>query len=204
MVISITTIEYANQPVTYFMKQFSYLILLLFLFSFIGCSHNQHSNQQNSSYAGQESRNIKALTSYEIEGYLSGLGMGLSKVAELNQYPGPKHVLELADQLKLSDLQKEQTQTLYNEMKNKAVNIGKNYIAKEQELNQLFESGNVSSSAIKSLLVKIGEIKGSLRAVHVNAHIKMKEILTSNQVKKYDELRGYGSGDLNHSQHSHN
>jgi hypothetical protein len=35
-------------------------------------------------YAGQQARNIKALSDQEIADYLQGYGMGLSKVAELN------------------------------------------------------------------------------------------------------------------------
>jgi hypothetical protein len=52
-----------------------------------------------SPYTGQERREIKALSNEEIDRYLSGDGMGLAKAAELNHYPGPRHVLELADQL---------------------------------------------------------------------------------------------------------
>ena len=37
-----------------------------------------------------------------VQSYLSGAGMGYAKAAELNRHPGPMHVLELADQLKLA------------------------------------------------------------------------------------------------------
>lgn len=185
------------------MNQIYHLLFALFFVLLIGCSQNQHSNQQHSPYAGQETREIKAFTNQEIEGYLNGMGMGLSKVAELNQYPGPKHVLELADQLELSSQQRDQTKALFNEMKEKAINLGETYIAKERELNQMFESDNVSSSTVDSLLIKIGKIKGTLRATHVKTHIQMKEILTTEQIKKYDELRGYGNGNsMQHQKHS--
>lgn len=185
------------------MNRTSYLLSALFLVFLIGCFHNQQSNQQYSPYAGQEAREIKAFTNQEVEGYLNGMGMGLSKVAELNQYPGPKHVLELTDQLDLSNQQKEQTKAIFNQMKKKAINIGATYIAKERQLNQMFESGNVSTSTVDSLLVDIGKIKGTLRATHVNTHIPMKEILTAEQIKKYDELRGYGSGNSTHPHQKH-
>lgn len=180
------------------MNRCSFLPFVLFLVLLYGCAHNQQSDQQASSYTGQEAREIKALTSQEVDGYLSGTGMGLAKVAELNQYPGPKHVLELAEELELSIQQKEQTITLFNEMKEKAINIGGTYIAKERELNQMFESGIASSPTVDSLLVEIGKIKGTLRAAHVNTHIQMKEILTADQIKKYDELRGYGNENSKH------
>jgi hypothetical protein len=61
-----------------------------------------------SPYRGEEVRNIKALSEQEIEAYLSGQGMGYAKAAELNSYPGPKHVLELARELGLTPAQEEQ------------------------------------------------------------------------------------------------
>ena len=45
-------------------------------------------------YSGQQGRMIKALSSKEVQGLLQGKGMGMAKAAELNQYPGPRHVLD--------------------------------------------------------------------------------------------------------------
>lgn len=179
-------------------------LCLAFIFSFvqiIGCSGPDTAKQGKSPYMGQETREIKALTSQEIEGYLSGQGMGLSKVAELNHYPGPRHVLDLADKLELSQQQKEQAQTIFDQMKKQAVAIGETYIAKERQLNALFETASPSSSQINSLLIEIGELKGRLRATHVTAHLKMKNILNPEQISTYDNLRGYSDGTALHEHH---
>ena len=56
----------------------------------------------NSPYKGEHLRAIKALSEGEINNLLNGQGMGFAKAAELNPYPGPKHVLELADDLNLT------------------------------------------------------------------------------------------------------
>jgi hypothetical protein len=53
-------------------------------------------------YAGMQSRSIKALSDQQIADLNAGRGMGLALAAELNGYPGPLHVLELADKLDLS------------------------------------------------------------------------------------------------------
>src|SRR5580658_1033453 len=53
-------------------------------------------------YAGQQMRDIKALSSDDVADLLAGRGMGLAKPAELNHYPGPAHLLEMKDQLGLS------------------------------------------------------------------------------------------------------
>ena len=57
---------------------------------------------QVSPYAGQQTREIKALSAQEIDDLLNARGMALAKAAELNGYPGPLHSLELADKLGLS------------------------------------------------------------------------------------------------------
>lgn len=57
---------------------------------------------QVSPYAGQEAREIKALSAQEVDDLLNARGMALAKAAELNGYPGPLHSLEMADKLGLS------------------------------------------------------------------------------------------------------
>ena len=52
--------------------------------------------EKPSPYAGQQARQVKALSKAEIEGLLAGRGLGYAKAAELNHYPGPRHVLDLA------------------------------------------------------------------------------------------------------------
>ena len=42
--------------------------------------------------------------------------MGMAKVAELNGYPGPRHVLDLAAQLKLTPEQRQEVQAIYDPM----------------------------------------------------------------------------------------
>jgi len=64
-------------------------------------------------YRGQQDRAIKALSADEVAGYLQGKGLGLAKAAELNQYPGPSHVLALASELELTETQKDQTRKIF-------------------------------------------------------------------------------------------
>ncbi len=68
-------------------------------------------------YAGLEARPIKALSGEQIADLKAGRGMGLALPAELNGYPGPLHVLELADALALTADQRARTQALYDKMK---------------------------------------------------------------------------------------
>src|SRR5581483_6020910 len=72
-----------------------------------GMGQGMHGNMQGgmhggSPYAGQQSREIKSLSDREIDGLKNARGLGLAKAAELNGYPGPMHVLELADALNIT------------------------------------------------------------------------------------------------------
>jgi delta 1-pyrroline-5-carboxylate dehydrogenase len=75
---------------------------------------------QHQTHAGQHDGEIKALSTKEIEQYRAGAGMGYAKAAELNHFPGPMHVLELADQLKLSASQRVATRNLMDAHKAEA------------------------------------------------------------------------------------
>jgi Spy/CpxP family protein refolding chaperone len=147
-----------------------------------------------SHYMGEETREIKSLSSKEIMMYLHGAGMGLAKAAELNQYPGPMHVLELAEQLDLSQDQREQTVALFTETKGAARRIGEEVVELERELDQLFSSGRISEEDLSRLLGEIGAKKTELRLVHLRAHLRQRSILTADQTARYVSLRGYESG----------
>jgi Spy/CpxP family protein refolding chaperone len=148
--------------------------------------------RSQSPYIGQESREIKALSPQEISDYLSGKGMGLAKAAELNGYPGPAHVLELAAQLELTSEQKTKTEALFETMQARAIMLGKELVQEERALDRLFASRTVSSETLENVLARIGRLQGQVRRVHLDAHLKQTALLTSAQIDKYDRLRGYG------------
>ena len=60
--------------------------------------------------------------------------MGLSLLAELYAYPGPKHVLELADKLSLHNEQRSRAFELFELIKAEAMPIGAKQISEETEL----------------------------------------------------------------------
>jgi Spy/CpxP family protein refolding chaperone len=156
-------------------------------------------------YAGQEKREIKALSADEILGYLNGEGMGLAKAAELNHYPGPRHVLDMASQLQLSEAQVAETQEIYDRMHEGAVDLGEMLVHRERELDRLFARNEIDPDRLGAVLRDIAGLQGELRAVHLHAHLKMRRILSPDQIERYDELRGYkasGGGGL-HGNHEH-
>ncbi|MBI4495820.1 MAG: periplasmic heavy metal sensor [Deltaproteobacteria bacterium] len=141
--------------------------------------------------AGQPHVSLKGFSDEEIQGLRNGEGMGLAKIAELNHYPGPRHVLDLADRLNLSEKQRAETQKIFDKMHEEAVRLGKLLIEKEQELENLFAKKHINENEIKTLVLEIARLRGELRFVHLRAHIRMKPILSPEQIIRYDLLRGY-------------
>ena len=154
------------------------------VFVLSGCANQQP-------YTGLQSREIKALSPQEIDGYLSGAGMGFALAAELNGYPGPRHVLEHADALALSDSQLAQTRRLFSQMENEAKPLGRAVVGKERELNTLFSGGEVGEESLRATVAEIAKLKGELRAAHLKYHLEMKALLSPEQLAKYESLRGY-------------
>lgn len=156
-----------------------------------------------SPYVGQEMRDIKALSHQEVVGYFKGKGLGYAKAAELNHFPGPKHVLDLANELNLTEQQAQQTQAIFDDMKAQAVILGEQFVAKEQELDREFSRSLITPDSLKMLLSEIGILQAKIRYVHLNAHLKQKSLLTEHQSQLYDQLRGYGTTQNGEHNHSH-
>ena len=154
-----------------------------------------------SPYAGQQTREVKALSTQEVDDYLNGRGMGFAKAAELNHYPGPRHVLDLANELELGHEQRSRSEAIFGAMKAKAILLGTELVEKESELDRQFANGAVSPESLGMLLSEIAALKGKLRYVHLLAHLEQRPVLSKHQIRLYDELRGYGVS--NGSEHSH-
>ncbi|MEQ1808093.1 MAG: Spy/CpxP family protein refolding chaperone [Burkholderiaceae bacterium] len=152
-----------------------------------------------SAYAGQEARDIKALSAQEVQDLVAGKGMGLAKAAELNGYPGPSHVLELAADLRLSTAQRERTEALFRSMQAKASALGKTLLAAERELDTLFATRRATPETLAAQLDQIGRLQAQLRGAHLEAHLAQVQILEPEQLAQYVKLRGYsGAGSHKH------
>ena len=146
---------------------------------------------QHHGYHGQESRDIKALSAEEVKQYLAGAGMGYAKAAELNHFPGPMHVLELAAALALTGEQRTATERLMQAHKAEARALGAKLVAAEQALEQLFRSGQVDRGELEKVVATAARLQGEYRLAHLETHRRMRALLTDDQVKRYDALRGY-------------
>lgn len=157
----------------------------------------------DSTYIGQEKRTIKALSEQEISNYLNGRGMGTSKAAELNHYPGPAHVLEQAEKLSLSAEQLAKTKKVHQVMAIDAVRLGKQIVQKEAELEALYAGNQANAENTRQVVDALARLQADYRLVHLNAHLHMRDILSSHQVAMYDRLRGYDGSKPQGAAHKH-
>jgi hypothetical protein len=153
-------------------------------------------------YAGMQSRPIKALSEQQVADLNAGRGMGLALPAELNGYPGPSHVLELADRLDLSADQRSSVQRLYDSMKAEAMPLGTKLIEQEANLDQQFANHTVTPESLKATTAAVAATQGMLRETHLKYHLSTVAILTPDQMQQYAELRGYGDKPMG-SHHRH-
>jgi hypothetical protein len=160
---------------------------------YAGPARAQHDHAE-SPYAGQQASEIPSLTAQQLAGLRNGEGMGMAKPAELNHYPGPKHALDLADDLGLSLEQRAQLEEIRSAMLSEAVGIGERIIEAEATLNRRFAHAHIDDGTLKQLTAQIAGLYGELRYAHLAAHLATKATLTADQVEAYDRMRGYASG----------
>ncbi len=146
-----------------------------------------------SPYAGQQARTIKSLSSAQTADLLDGKGMEQAKAAELNSYPGPMHVLELAAPLGLSAGQKQASQALMTRHKAEARDLGARLVEAERALDHAFASRQIDAARLASHTEGIGRLQALLRKSHLETHLQQTALLTPQQVSLYAHLRGYGA-----------
>jgi Spy/CpxP family protein refolding chaperone len=146
-----------------------------------------------SAYAGQQTREIKALSSTQTADLLAGKGMELAKAAELNGYPGPMHVLELATQLDLSAEQKQASEELMRRHKAEARDLGARLVDAERALDQAFSSRQIDAARLAAHTVNLGRLQALLRQSHLHTHLQQTALLRPEQISRYAQLRGYSA-----------
>jgi len=159
-----------------------------------------------SPYAGQERRAIKSLSEKEVASLLAGEGMGYAKAAELNGYPGPAHVLELAEPLGLDARQRQATQELMARHRERARQLGRELVAAEERLDRAFASRSIDERTLAELTAEVGRRQAAVREEHLRTHLTQTALLSPTQVQRYQQLRGYAAGAApaaRHGSHSH-
>lgn len=152
-------------------------------------------------YKEQEQREIKSLSFEDIESIKTGKGWGMAKPAELNGYPGPSHVLDLAEELNLSAKQYAKIKSLFVQMQEVAISVGERYLKAERRLDEAFRSKEISPNVLKELIGISAQTQAELRHVHLSTHLEMVRLLATHQISNYNQLRGYAGAPTQHHMH---
>ncbi len=158
-----------------------------------------------SPYAAQQNSPIRGLSAQEVEDLRQGRGAGFARMAELNQYPGPRHVLDLKQQLGLSTAQAVQIEAVFDQMQAESRQLGQEILQRESRLSAAFSRQTLSAAELQRQTSELGALYGKLRAAHLQAHLQITPLLSAEQIAQYNRLRGYSQpSDLpGRSEHSH-
>lgn len=170
------------------------LVVTAFLVSLLqtGAVAQDHSKaDEPGPYAGFQTRDIKSLSEQDIAELRRGGGWGLALPAELNGRPGPAHLLELQEQVELSPAQVEAIEAVYDALRADAIAAGERFIAAEAALSNAFQDPQLDETRLRRLIDSAAEARADLRMVHLSQHLTTPGLLTSQQVRKYNVLRGY-------------
>jgi hypothetical protein len=165
-------------------------LALAALAALAGCAQ-PHVHALAGGYAGQQSRDIKALSEDEVQGYLAGAGMGFARAAELNRYPGPMHALEHADALALTAEQRAALAGLMARHKQEARALGADVVRLERELDALFAGRTATAASVDAQLARIASAQARVRGSHLKTHLEATAMMTTAQIERYAQLRGY-------------
>ncbi|MCC1492809.1 Spy/CpxP family protein refolding chaperone [Cognatishimia sp. F0-27] len=149
--------------------------------------------ESHTPYTGLQTREIATLSEIDIADLEAGRGWGFALAAELNGYPGPAHVLELAEDLDLSVDQIARMDTIFQEMQEEAVARGAEFIAAERALSAAFAQEGLDATELGALVKAAGQARSDVRFVHLSRHLQTLDILTTEQVDRYNVLRGYAA-----------
>jgi hypothetical protein len=90
----------------------------------------------------------------------------MALLAELNSYPGPRHVLDLSSELGLTSEQQKQIEQIYEEMKEQAIPLSLQFIEIEREMDQKFIDKTIAPDELSKLIQQSGEVHWKLRNTH--------------------------------------
>ena len=173
------------------MKTLPLALMLLALTSVANAQHAEHGPARAQPYAGLDGRAVPSLSTEELDGLRKGRGLAMALPAELNGYPGPLHVLELADRLQLTPDQTRRTGALVTAMRKETIDIGQAVIATESQLDRSFKERRATPETIETETKAVGAARAALRAAHLRYHLVMAKMLNEHQIAEYRSARGY-------------
>lgn len=144
-----------------------------------------------SPYIAQLNSPVRGLSPQEVDDLLNGRGAGYARTAELNSYPGPRHVLDMQQELHLSAEQMIQIEAVFRQMQVEAQQLGQEIVEREARFSQGFANQTITEAELQAQTGELAQLYGHLRATHLQAHLQITPLLSAQQIARYNTLRGY-------------
>jgi Spy/CpxP family protein refolding chaperone len=109
--------------------------------------------------------------------------------ADKNGYPGPRHVLELKQRLRLTPAQEARTQALLEEMFGQSRPASARLLEAERRLERLFAGGAADEAAVARAVTEVERARADVRLVHLRFHLRTRDVLTAAQRDEYRRAR---------------
>ena len=140
--------------------------------------------------AGAEGHQMAQACASEFEKVVGdGRGFGLAFAADQNGYPGPMHVLELRDRLKLTADQEAKARDLMHAMFAESRPKSVRLLEAEAKLRRLFAERAADEAAVRAAVAEVERARSEVRLVHLLAHLKTRDLLSEDQRRLYHEAR---------------
>ena len=117
-----------------------------------------------------------------------GEGFGMAMTADRNGFPGPRHVLELKAELKLTPEEQSAIDELFRRMKQQALARGKEVLVAELDLDAMFAERRPETE-LREQVFRAATLRAELRWVHLSAHLAAQKLLSPEQLAAYQHLR---------------
>jgi len=135
--------------------------------------------------AGVEGHQVAQACATEFEKVVSdGRGFGLAFAADQNGYPGPMHVLELRDRLKLTADQAAKVQELMHAMFAESRPKGARLLEAEAKLRRLFADRTADEATVRAAVAEVERARSEVRLVHLLTHLKTRDLLTGGRSRR--------------------
>ena len=138
---------------------------------------------------GGDHRRVQAYAAEFEQVVAGGRGFGMAFAADQNGYPGPLHVLELADRLGLTADQEARMRELMHAMFAESRPRGAVLLAAEARLTKLFADGAASEAAVRAAVAEVERARSEVRLTHLLTHLRTRDVLTEAQRRLYHQAR---------------
>jgi hypothetical protein len=139
---------------------------------------------------GNPGPTIRGLSPNDVSEIRAGAGAGLARAAELNGLPGPRHTLDLADELRLTGDQRTQIHAVIAAMHEEATRLGPTFLRAQERFEDDLRDPAQRDRALRACHPELTELRGELERVHLRAHIAAADLLSADQIATYNRLRG--------------